>query len=466
MDNKILVLVVDDDDDYRMAISNELASVGFDVLTSVSGEEAKEKVITNTVDVVLLDVKMPGMDGIEALKNIKELSPESEVIMLTAYGSINSAVEAMKFGAYDYLAKPSQPGELEAVIKKAYEKKELRLKNAALKQELARQDRYPDFVGCSSRLKEVLAMIDKVAKSDSTVLIYGESGVGKELVARAIHKNSLRTKEPFVIIDCTTLRENLLESELFGHERGAYTDASSLKHGLFEVADLGTVFMDEIGEISLPIQAKLLRVLETGAFRRVGGNKTITVDVRLIVATNRNLRQLVDEGKFRADLFYRLEVFSIHVPPLRERKEDIPLLAQHFAQNADAILQGTERAKRQFIRSPKQISKGAMQILVNYDWPGNVRELENVIKRAIILAEGDVITHEELPSNLRATCDDVYSDATDKPLPLKEIEKRYIAKVLRKVNGHRGKAAEILGISERNLYRKLKFVFNRNTPLN
>jgi len=334
-------------------------------------------------------------------------------------------------------------------------------------------------------LRKVLAMIDKVAKSDSTVLIYGESGVGKELVALSIHKNSLRAKEPFVIIDCTTLRENLLESELFGHERGAYTDAVSLKHGLFEVADSGTVFMDEIGEISPPIQAKLLRVMETGTFRRVGGNKTITVDVRLIAATNSNLRQLVSEGKFRADLFYRLEVFSIHVPPLRERKEDIPLLVQHFVQNADAILQGSGEVKRQSpliplittplppfgkgeggkgvvgVRGlskgiPKRISKEAMQILVNYDWPGNVRELENLIKRAIILAEGDVITPNELPANLRATYDDFYLDDSDNLLPLKEIEKQYISKVLRKVKGHRKKAAEALGISERNLYRKLK----------
>jgi DNA-binding NtrC family response regulator len=444
MDNQISVLVVDDNNDFRNVTSRELERMGFSVFSSESGEDAKGKIATEAVDVVLLDIKMPGMDGFEALKIIKELSPDSEVIMLTAFGATNNVVKAMQLGADNYLTKPCKLDELEEVIKKTYKKKMLKMQNTALKQELSRQDRFPDFVGNSTKLRNVLSIIDKVAPTDSTVLIYGESGTGKELVARAIHRSSLRAKEPFVIIDCATLQENLLESELFGHEKGAYTGAASLKHGLFEVADSGTVFMDEIGEITPSIQAKLLRVLETAAFRRVGGNETLTVDIRLIAATNRNLRQLVDEGKFRQDLFYRLKVFSLLIPPLRERREDIPLLAQHFAENANANNGGA-----------KSISKEAMQILTNYNWPGNVRELENVIKRTIILSEGNMITPKNLPSDIQTAYD--FSLETEGKLPsLEEIEKRYIAKIMQEDGGHRGKAAKLLGISERNLYRKLK----------
>jgi len=444
MSNKMHVLLVDDDDSFRSVMSKELANMGFSVLASESGEDARTKVMAEAIDVVLLDITMPGMDGLQTLEIIKELSPGTEVIMLTAWGNIGSAVEAMRLGAYDYLTKPCQLDELEVVIDKAYEKKKLRMQTAALKQELARQDRFRDFVGESDKLKNVLMMVDKVATTDSTVLIYGESGTGKDLVARAIHRNSTRAKEPFIVIDCTTLSENLLESELFGHEKGAYTSADSLKHGLFEVADGGTVFMNEIGEISPSIQAKLLRILEENVFRRVGGNETITVDVRIVTATNRDLRQLTDEGKFRQDLFYRLGAFSILIPPLRERKADIPLLAQYFAENASAAT-----------GAPKSIASEAMQILVRHDWPGNVRELENVVERAIILSEGDVILPDHLPQDIR-TIHDLYAESGTRLPSLKEIEDRYIAKVVREVGGHRGKASEILGISERNLYRKLK----------
>ncbi len=440
MDSKISVLVVDDEDDFRNVTSKELERMGFSVISSESGEDAKEKVVTEAVDVVLLDIRMPGMDGIEALKIIKELSPESEVIMLTAVkDEADRVVQAMRLGAYDYLTKPCTLDRLEVTIKNAYKQKRHAIKNEALK-----QGRFPDFVGNSPGLRNVLSTINKVAPTDSTVLIYGESGTGKELVARAIHKNSLRAKEPCLTIDSAALHETLLESELFGHEKGAYTGADSLKHGLFEVANDSTVFMDEIGEIAPSIQAKLLRVLETGTFRRLGGNKTLTVNVRFIAATNRNLRQLVSEGKFRQDLFYRLEVFSILIPPLRERREDIPLLAQHFVENDNVISGG-----------PKQISEEAIQILTNYNWPGNVRELENIIKRAIILSEGDVIIPENLPSDIQTTYD-FYPESDGRFSSLKEIENRYIAKVMKETGGHRGKAAKILGISERNLYRKLK----------
>ncbi|MFC1718670.1 sigma-54-dependent transcriptional regulator [Candidatus Poribacteria bacterium] len=444
MDNKIRVLVVDDEDDFRTVISTELADMGFSVLASASAEDARKKVAAEPIDVVLLDITMPRMDGFQALPIIKELSPGTEVIMLTAWDNADSAVRAMKLGAYDYLTKPCHLDELEVVINKAYEKKRLKTQTSALKQELSRQDRFGDFVGESDELKDVLAMVDRVASTDSTLLIYGETGTGKDLVARTIHRNSLRANEPFVIIDCATLNENLLESELFGHEKGAYTGADSLKHGLFEVADGGTAFMNEIGEISPSIQAKLLRVLEENAFRRVGGNETITVDVRIIAATNKDLRQLTNEGKFRQDLFYRLGAFSISIPPLRERRRDIPLLSQHFAENSNVG-----------IGMSKSISSEAMEILVNYDWPGNVRELEHVIERAIILSESNVIPPEHLPLDIQ-TAYDFHPGPEGRFPSLKEIEDRYIARIIQHVRGHRGRAAKILGISERNLYRRLK----------
>lgn len=445
MEPKISILLVDDDDTFREVLTGELASMGYGVVSASSGEEAKERLEGEDFDIVLLDIKMPGMGGVEALSMIKESSPETEVIMLTGHGTIDNAVEAMKLGAYDYLTKPCTLDNLEAVVRKASERKQILQKNMALEQELARRERSDGFIGESREFKEVIDLISKVASTDSSVLIQGESGVGKELAARAIHKVSPREDNPFVIIDCGSLQENLLESELFGHEKGAYTGAVGLKHGLFEVADSGTIFLDEIGEISPSLQVKLLRVLETGDFRRVGGLKVINVDVRVLAATNKNLHQLVERGKFREDLFYRLNIISIFIPPLRDRRGDIPLFARHFARNHSVTGKGK-----------KLITDEAMELLNTYRWPGNVRELQNVIERAIILSEDEFIKPEDLPTNLKIQVDLLEIPRQGDPLPLGEIEKRYILSVLERVGGHRAKAAGILKISERNLYRKLK----------
>jgi len=365
--------------------------------------------------------------------------------MLTGHGTIDTAVESMKLGAYDYLTKPCTLDNLEAVVQKAFERKQILQKNMALSQELARRERLDGFIGESREFKEVIELISKVASTDSSVLIQGESGVGKELVARAIHKASPRRENPFVIIDCGSLQENLLESELFGHEKGAYTGAVGLKHGLFEVADSGTIFLDEIGEISPSLQVKLLRVLETGEFRRVGGLKVINVDVRVLAATNKNLHQLVEGGKFRDDLFYRLNIISIFIPPLRDRRGDIPLLTRHFVENHSITGKGK-----------KLITDEAMELLSTYRWPGNVRELQNVIERGIILSEDEYIKPEDLPTNLKSQVDLLEIPRQGDALPLGEIEKIYILSVLERVGGNRARAAGILNISERNLYRKLK----------
>lgn len=444
--NPISILFVDDDERYRSILSNELRQVGFDVTQVGSAEEAEEIVSEQSFDVALMDVRLPGMSGLEALHGLRERARGMEVIMLTAFGSIDDAVAAIREGAYNYMTKPCPIDQLETLIVKAHENLQLRVKHRALKQELARQDRFPEFVGCSEPFLEVLSLIERVAQNDSIILIQGESGVGKELAARAIHRRSHRSEEPFVVIDCTTLQESLLESELFGHEKGAYTGATSLKHGLFEVADGGTVFMDEVGELSLAIQAKLLRVIERSTFRRVGGTRTLSVDMRLIVATNRSLKELVEQKSFRADLFYRLSVFPIRIPPLRERRSDIPLLVQHFLEEPRYVDQ-----------QATHVSDPAMEILVEYDWPGNVRELENVIRRAFILCDDEVITPIMLPNNLHSF-QPTYVDEDGNWLTLDEVQRHHIQQVLGAVEGHRAKAAHILGISERNLYRKLRML--------
>ncbi len=428
MANKISVLLVDDDETFRRLLGRELSLMGYRIIAVSNGEEALRTVEGENFDVALLDIVMPGMGGIEVLKILKDVQPMMEVVMLTGHGSIDSAINSMKLGAYDYLCKPCQLEELQAVIQKAYEKKSLVQQNTLLRQELARKDRFQDFVGTSPGLKAVLEMISKVAITDSTVLIRGESGAGKELVARAIHKNSPRRENPFVVVDCGSLQESLLQSELFGHEKGAFTGAVALKHGLFEVADKGTLFIDEIGEITPAIQFKLLRVLETATFRRVGGIKDIKVDVRIVAATNKDLLKLVSDGSFREDLFYRLNVITISIPPLRERKEDIPLLARHFVESTSVT--GKEK---------KEITPEAMDLLVNYSWPGNVRELQNVLERAIILSEDRFIKPEDLPSNLKIGYDFYKKEESGSYLSLRELEKRYITTLLKEFGGHRAR---------------------------
>ena len=444
MEARIRVLVVDDDETFRRTIGRELGHMGFDVKAVGSGQEALACLRKEPFDVTLLDIRMPGMDGIAVLEAIQKEALGAEVVMLTGHGTVENAVQAMKFGASDYLVKPCPLDELEVTVRKAWEKGRLVRQNAVLKQGMARQSAFGDIIGESLAVRSLLDMVERVAPSDSTVLIYGESGVGKELVARAVHGASPRAKAPFVVIDCTSLQENLLESELFGHERGAYTGATSLKHGLFEVADSGTILLDELSEISLSIQAKLLRALETGSFRRVGGTRNTQVDVRVLAATNRNLEQLVADGGFRQDLFFRLNVVSITVPPLRSRREDIPLLARHFAVHC-----------RTAGRGEKEISEEAMDILLNHSWPGNVRELQNTMERAVLLCKGARILPEDLPDSLWVGSQ-ILPNRDDRWPSLREVEQHYIAQVLKKVDGHRARAAQILGMSERHLYRKIR----------
>lgn len=445
MTEKIRVLLVDDDETFRRVLEKELALMGYQMATAARAEQALAMMRELDFDALLLDIKMPGMDGVEALKHIKASRQTTQVVILTGHGTIENAIECMKLGAYDYVTKPCALEELSAVIQKAAEKRAIIRQNILLRQELSRLDAFSDFVGNSAAMVHVFELIAKVADTDSTVLVQGESGVGKELVARAIHRNSARRENPFVVVDCASLQENLLESELFGHERGAYTGAIALKHGLFEVAHTGTLFMDEIGEIPPSIQVKLLRVLENHTFRRVGSTKDITVDVRVIGATNKDLRRMMLEGDFREDLFYRLNVVSISIPPLRERKEDIPLLAEHFVRNSRVT--GKEN---------KAITREAMDLLLGYHWPGNIRELQNVIERALILSEDDYIRPADLPLNLKGDID--FMGRTELPdiLTLENLEKEYISRVLKKFNGHRVRTAKALQISERTLYRKIK----------
>jgi two-component system, NtrC family, response regulator AtoC len=369
----------------------------------------------------------------------------TEIIMMTGYGTIASAIESVKRGAYHYLTKPCKLEELEALINKAGERKALERQNIILRQELSRRDRFDEFVGESPKLKELLRLIARVATADSTILIQGESGVGKELAARAIHRHSGRHENPFIVVDCTSLQEDLLQSELCGHEKGAFTGAVTLKHGLFEVADTGTIFLDEIGEMSLTLQSKLLRVLETGTFRRLGGVKDIRVDLRIVAATNRDLKQMVTEGRFREDLYYRLNVVTLIIPSLRERPEDIKILARHFVEQS--ILPG---------RRKRVISTEALALLTRYHWPGNVRELKNVVERALILADGELIEAVDLPSNLQSQNAVPVEAWFKEHLSFEDIERLYIVRLLEEFNGNRANVARILDVSERNLYRKIR----------
>ncbi|MDZ7290362.1 MAG: sigma-54 dependent transcriptional regulator [candidate division KSB1 bacterium] len=444
MARKIRVLLIDDDDNFRKPLHNELAHIGFDISSLPSSDTAPEVVREKSIDVVLLDIKMPGNNGIETLRQLKQAVPATEIIMLTGYGTVDNAVEAMKLGACDFLKKPCSLAEIQVAIERAFEKRILRRENIALKVELQHFQKYTEFVGKSAGLRRVLEMIDRVADTDSTVLIQGESGVGKELVARAIHNHSLRSQAPFVVVDCGALHENILQSELFGHEKGAYTGAINLKHGLFEIADTGTLFMDEISALQPSIQTNLLRVLETGSFRRVGGTDNIHVNVRVLASTNRNLDDLIRAGTFREDLYFRLNVVKIDIPPLRERKEDIPLLVEHFLSHPRVT--GRER---------KQISPEALARLLEYDWPGNVRELENVLERAIILAKEETIQPGDLPIRTKSSEEFHFTDGRGQWLTLRELEASYIQAILHSTGGNQVKAAKILGIDRKTLHNKL-----------
>jgi DNA-binding NtrC family response regulator len=442
----VQLLLVDDEESFRKLVAKELQREGYRVSEAGTLDQARQALAARAFHLVLLDVRLPDGSGLDLLGEIRESAPNTGVIMLTAYGTVEEAIRAMKLGAVDFLTKPCKLGELEVVLEKAVQNQNLARNHKALEHEVDRHQPAGDnFIGDTSSIRELLAMVSRVAETDSTVLIRGESGVGKELVARAVHRRSRRNRQPFVVVDCASLHENLLQSELFGHEKGAYTGAIRLKHGLFEVADRGTIFLDEIGELTPQLQVKLLRVLETGVFRRVGGTADIKVDVRVIAATHRSLETMMKEGQFREDLFYRLNVFSIHIPPLRERRDDLRLLIEHFVRHSSI-------APKRNVR----ISDEAMAVLQRYAWPGNVRELENVIERALILVDDGVVRPEHLPMGVRVTPQFAHDHDSGKLPTLDEVERRYIRRVLEECKGHRHKAATILGISERNLYRRLK----------
>jgi DNA-binding NtrC family response regulator len=437
------VLIVDDDDVFRDVLARELRAAGYHIDTLPRGEDVESALLKESYDVVVLDLRMPGMDGIAALKKIKEVRPFAEVVILTGHGSVESAVEALKLGAFDFLAKPCGLDHLESVIGHAAQARSMRSENEALRQDLSRRHDYGDPVNHSPAMQNVTALINKVAPTNSTVLIRGESGTGKEVLARAIHRANDRRDRPFVVVDCTATEENLVLSELFGHERGAYTGATQRKHGLFELADSGTVLIDEIGDAPPSLQTSLLRVLETGTFYRVGGVKPIRVNVRILAATHSNLESLVEKGRFRQDLFYRLDVFTINIPPLRDRVEDIPLLVEQFL-------------RRLCPTDTPTVAPEAMTRLLGYRWPGNVRELRNVVERALILSEGGTIRTEFLPTNLASEPVSLEAIDGDRPPSLQEVERRYLQTLLDRYDGHRGRVAAALGISERTLYRKLR----------
>jgi len=439
------MLIVDDEESFRKLTARELERSGYSVQGAGSVAEARAALARDSFHLVLLDVRMPDGSGLDLLPEIRESYPGTDVVLLTAYGTVQEAILAMKQGAHDFLTKPCKFAELEAVLDKVFEKQALERGNTALQRDVERLLPTEGFVGQSAQIREMLAMLARVAETDSTVLIRGESGVGKELVARAVHRRSKRARQPFVVVDCASLHENLLQSELFGHEKGAYTGAVRLKHGLFEVADRGTIFLDEIGEMTPPLQVKLLRVLETGTFRRVGGTADHKVDVRVIAATNRALESMMVEKGFREDLYYRLNVFGLTIPPLRERREDVPLLVEHFIRNSAMTPKRNVR-----------VAPAAMEVLTRYLWPGNVRELENVIERALILCDAGSIEPEHLPLGVRLEPSFRPAEEDGSLVTLEEVERRYVKRVLDECKGHRNKAANILGISERNLYRKLK----------
>ncbi len=444
--NRNRLLIVDDDQSFRTALASSMTSRGFKVTPAPSGSAALAWLASNECDLMLLDLKMPGMSGMEILRKARDLFPYLEVVLLTGHGTIDTAIEAIRMGAFHYLTKPCQADEVELILHKARERRGLVERATILEDALAQPDVGDSFVGRSSQHQEILRLVDRVAKTDSSVLISGETGVGKELVSKLIHTRSLRRDRPFVVVDCVSLHENLLQSELFGHEKGAYTGASRLKHGLFEVADTGTIFLDEIGDISLALQVKLLRVLETETFRRLGGTKEIKVDIRILAATNRDLPELVSQGHFREDLYYRLSTIRVEVPPLRKRPDDIACLITHFI----------SRLNERF-ELDKSFSPESMQILSSYQWPGNVRQLINVVEQAMVLSEESLITPAQLPASIRPQgrpAGPAYFES--EVVPLSEVERQYIEFVLNQMGGHRAKAASALGIGERSLYRKLK----------
>ena len=443
------ILIVDDDVNHLKTLKTIVQSWGYEVAVADDGDRAVEAVKEHPFALILMDVRMTRMSGIEALKRIKAYNPAIPILIMTAYSSVDSAVEALKAGAYDYLTKPLDFEVLKLGLARALEHSGLKVENAALKSKLSADYELENIIGKSRPMKALVEMLAMVAPSEATVLITGESGTGKELIAKSIHHNSPRKDRPLVVVNCAALSETLLESELFGHEKGAFTGADRRREGRFKQADRGTIFLDEIGETSAAMQAKLLRVIQEREIQRVGGDETLSVDVRILAATNQNLEEAVENGRFREDLFYRLNVVTLRIPPLRERTDDIPLLAQHFLEK----YAGKNR------KNVKGFSPLAMDLLLKYGWPGNVRELENTIERAVILLPDEHITEKELPSNIT----EHFTDKGDSPTttasanrPLEEVEREAILATLEDSGGNKSETARRLGINRKTLHKKLK----------
>jgi DNA-binding NtrC family response regulator len=451
------ILIVDDEEIVLRSCKRILGDSRYIVECVPDGFSALKKVDENTYDIIVLDVMMPKMDGLEVLQHVKERHPEIDVIMMTGLSEIQTAVKAMKLGAFDYLSKPFDPDELTLVVNRALERRQLVQENRALKSEVSSRYRFENIIGASPQMQAVFGLIAKCAPTNSTVLITGESGTGKEMIARAIHHNSLRKDQPFVTVDCNTLSENLLESELFGHVKGSFTGAMANKRGMFDIANGGTLFLDEFGNIPLSTQAKLLRVIQEREFRAVGNTTTQKTNVRLVAATNKDLRAMVADGTFREDLFYRINVFPIHAPALRERRDDIPALAFHFLKMFCNELE----------RPVAEISEGAMSLLVNHDWPGNVRELENAIQRAVILSSDNVIRQAHLAAIIEASPQheiDVPRTSEDlkrikkiaREKSVEEVEKLFVQETLRRNGSNVTRSAEETGMQRTNFQALMK----------
>lgn len=445
MSQKVKILVVDDEAVMRDTMSDWLLEKGFNIVSVSSGMEAIEKVKTGSFNIAFVDMKMPGLDGLEVLRAMKRIDPETAVVIMTAYATIETAIEAMKEGAYEYMIKPFSLDVVELIVKKIVKYQELVAENILLRKRLGERDHLKNIIGKSPQMKEVLALVDNIAETNSTVLIQGASGTGKEVIARAIHLKSLRRDMPFIAANCAAIPRELLESELFGHEKGAFTGATYTKKGRFEQADGGTLFLDEVGEMDLSAQIHLLRVLQEKEFRKVGGTELIKIDVRIISSSNKDLEQAVKEDRFREDLFYRLNVIAISLPKLNERKDDIPLLVDHLLTK-----HGLESG-----RGKKTMSPEAMALMMKHNWPGNVRELENVIERAVILSKDTVIKPEYLPQIVRKEPQGDHR-VFIQDRSLEEMEKQYIYGVLRENKWNKSKSARILGIERMTLYHKIK----------
>ena len=444
MNDAVHVLVVDDEEIVRESLSGWLRKDGYTVRAAGDGKVAVEALQASRWSIVLLDLKMPGMDGLQVLEEARRIRPEAAYVLMTAYATVDTAVAAMKLGAYDYLVKPFDPEELSSLIRRVVAQQELLQENESLRQALKREYGFHELVSKSPAMQRVFDLARVAARSTSTILVLGESGSGKEVLARAVHAESPRAGGPFIAISCAALTETLLESELFGHEKGAFTGAIARRKGKFELAAGGTLFLDEVGDISPKLQLDLLRVLEERKFQRVGGSENIAADVRVVAATNRDLAKAVADGSFREDLFYRLNVIAITLPPLRDRREDIPLLVQHFL----------DRLSKDLSRRLDGVSPEAMTALVAHAWPGNVRELRNVLERGAVVAKGNIIQLADLglpaPDPARA------APPAGDPLPLEEVEKRHVSDVLSWAGGNVTHAARVLGIDRMTLYNKMK----------